>query len=56
VAKVDIPQGVIITEETLSVKRPGTGIEPRYLDMIIGRRVKVVVKQNEIITKDKLSG
>ena len=50
VAKVDIPEGAIVTEDMLDVKRPGTGIEPRYIDMIIGKKAKEDIKKDEIIS------
>ncbi len=50
VAKVDIPKGVIITGEMLDIKRPGTGIEPKYLGEIMGRAAEVTIKKDEIIT------
>jgi len=31
VAKVDISEGTVITGDMLDVKRPGTGIEPKYM-------------------------
>ena len=40
VAKKDILKGEIITENMLEIKRPGTGIEPKYLDKIIRRKAK----------------
>lgn len=45
VAKVDIPEGTIITENMLDVKRPGTGIEPKYMERIIGASVKGNIKR-----------
>ena len=53
-AKVDIPEGVIITQEMLDIKRPGTGIEPRNLDIVIGRRAKRNIKPGELITFAKV--
>jgi len=50
VAKVDISKGAIITEDMLDVKRPGTGIEPKYLKFIIGRKTKEDIKKDEIIS------
>ena len=49
VAKVDIPKGTIITEEKLSLKRPGYGIEPKYVDILIGRKAKKDVEEGEPI-------
>jgi N-acetylneuraminate synthase/N,N'-diacetyllegionaminate synthase len=50
VAKVDILKGTVITEDMLDVKRPGTGIEPRYLEMIIGKGAKIDIKKDDLIT------
>jgi sialic acid synthase SpsE len=32
------------------VKRPGTGIEPRYMEMNIGKRAKIDIKKEDLIT------
>jgi N,N'-diacetyllegionaminate synthase len=50
VARVDIPQGTIITKEMLALKRPGTGLEPKHLGEIIERAAKVAIKRDELIT------
>ena len=50
VAKVDIPEGAIITEEMLDIKRPGTGIVPKYFDFIVGMRAKKDIKKSNIVT------
>jgi N,N'-diacetyllegionaminate synthase len=49
VAGVDIPQGTIITEQMLATKRPGTGLEPRHIDMVIGRKTRKSIKANELV-------
>ncbi len=54
VAKVDIPEGTIITEEMLDVKRPGIGIEPGHIEEIIGATAKVDIKRNDVITWSKI--
>ncbi|MBA7481332.1 N,N'-diacetyllegionaminic acid synthase [subsurface metagenome] len=56
VAKVDIPQETIITEGMLDIRRPGTGLEPKYLGKIIGRTAEATIKKDEIITISKLRG
>ena len=33
----------------LDVKRPGTGIEPKYMREIIGKRVKAHINKDELI-------
>ena len=54
VAKVDIPEGAIVTKEMLDVKRPGIGIEPRHIEEIIGATAKVDIKKNDRITWSKI--
>lgn len=52
VAKVDIPRGTVIKEDMLDVKRPGTGIEPKYLTTVIGRRVRRNIGRGEMVGWD----
>lgn len=46
-ADCDIPKGAVITENMLACKRPGTGIAPEFLDIIIGRAARRDIKNNE---------
>jgi N-acetylneuraminate synthase/N,N'-diacetyllegionaminate synthase len=55
VAGRDIPAGTIITEAMLAIKRPGTGIEPKRLATIIGRKTKTIIRRDELIDLRKLS-
>ena len=50
VARVDIPEGVIITQEMLDIRRPGTGIEPGNLGKVVGKRAKSNIRSGELIT------
>jgi len=54
VAAVDIPQGAIITDDMLAAKRPGTGISPRHVKALVGRKVVVSIKKDELITWDRV--
>jgi len=54
VAKVDIPKGTKITKDMLDIKRPGTGIEPKYLKKIIGRVAKKDIFKDEVIYWEKI--
>ncbi|WP_255695519.1 SAF domain-containing protein [Thiomicrorhabdus immobilis] len=47
----DIDAGEIITAEHVKSIRPGFGIEPKYLDLLIGRRVKQSVRKGQAVTK-----
>lgn len=54
VAKEDISQGATITEDMLIVKRPGTGIEPKHLKEIIGKKALKPIKKDELITWEQV--
>lgn len=49
-AAKDIPKGTLITKAMLAVKRPGTGISPKYWKIIIGRKTKADIKKDEMIS------
>lgn len=50
IAKCDVPAGKIITKDMLIVKRPGYGISPKFVDIVVGRTAKVDIKADEWIT------
>ena len=50
VAKVDIPKGTIIKAGMITCKRPGTGIYPKYMDMVIGSNAQVDIKADTTLT------
>ena len=54
VARVNIPKGTVITEAMLDIKRPGTGIEPKYIDKVIGAVARQRIQQGEPLTMSKL--
>lgn len=49
VANKDIKKGETITEKKLSLKRPGTGISPKYLDFILGKKAKRNIKYDQLL-------
>lgn len=49
VAAKDIENGKIIEIDDIDFKRPGTGISPKYLNFVIGKRAKRDIKYDEII-------
>jgi len=54
IAKVKINKGEIITREKLTFKRPGTGIPPSKIDLIIGSIALEDLKEDEILTFNKI--
>lgn len=51
VAAKEIPKGKIIKREDLTFKRPGTGIEPKYVDFLVGKMAKNTIKYDSLIEK-----
>lgn len=54
VAKRDIHMGDVLTEGDLAIKRPGIGIEPRYLDLILQMKAKVLIQRDRVIQWDMI--
>lgn len=54
VAKHDIKKGEIIREDILTFKRPGTGIVPKFIDELIGKRIKHDMHTDEQIKWDDI--
>ncbi len=46
----DMKKGEIITEKDLMPKRPGTGINPRFMDIVVGRKVLCDLSEDTILT------
>ena len=54
VARVRIAKGTVIREDMLDFKRPGTGLRPRDLGKIVGKKTKKSIEADELITFEKL--
>lgn len=50
VAKAEIPQGTRIKADLLTTKRPGYGIKPKFLPLVVGRIARVTIQADEVIT------
>lgn len=53
-ADVNIPKGAEITKEMIKIVRPGIGIHPKYLSLIIGKEAKTDITEDEVITWDTI--
>ena len=49
-AAVDIPEGSVIIREMLTVKRPGYGIRPKHLPILLGRKAQKDIEADSWIT------
>lgn len=54
VAAADLPAGARLEERMIGVKRPGTGIAPRHLPLVLGRRLARDLRRDELLTWDVL--
>ena len=48
----DMKAGEKITENDIMPKRPGTGISPKYTDIVLGREVKRDLEEDTVLTWD----
>lgn len=55
VAAKDIPKGTLITKEMITIKRPGTGIQPKFIDKVIGRKAKKNIHCDEVLKWEMIS-
>ena len=49
VAAQTIPSGKIVERHMLAVKRPGTGLPPAQLDLIVGRKTRVEIREGTLL-------
>tara|TARA_B100000315_G_scaffold260775_1_gene325089 strand:- start:4008 stop:6392 length:2385 start_codon:yes stop_codon:yes gene_type:complete len=49
-ARIDIPKGKIVTSDSVTIKGPGGGLQPRYIDIVIGRIARRSLKADHPIT------
>ena len=52
VSTMDIKKGVQITKEMLTCKRPGTGLYPEMMNMVVGSVAKIDIKEDTVITRE----
>jgi len=46
IAAVDIAQGTVIERDMLVTKRPGLGIPPKFIDVVVGRRAVAAITKD----------
>jgi sialic acid synthase SpsE len=46
----DLPAGTVLEPDMITVKRPGFGIAPKHLELVIGRPLKADVEADDILT------
>lgn len=56
VSAVDIAAGEELSEQMLTYKRPGVGISPKDINLVIGQRAVCAIPADTVITRDMLEG
>lgn len=54
IAKQNIAIGETITEDILTYKRPGTGISPSEIVNVLGKKAKVAIKEDDLISYEMI--
>jgi len=52
VASKDISKGTLISKNIIAIKRPGTGLPPSFLEHIIGKKAKIDILKDSILTDE----
>jgi N-acetylneuraminate synthase/N,N'-diacetyllegionaminate synthase len=55
VAAVNIPAGTVISEDMLTMKRPGTGFGAEAIDLFVGRKARGQIEADTILTLEMVS-
>ena len=50
----NMKKGEVIRKEDLIPKRPGTGISPKYSDIVLGRVLKMDLEEDTVLTWDMI--
>jgi N-acetylneuraminate synthase len=53
-ASRDIPAGEVLSADNVRIVRPGHGLAPKYLDMVLGRTARHGIARGEPITWEKI--
>ena len=51
-AATEIPATTVITRDMLTVKRPGFGIKPKHIELVVGRTARIDIEVDDAITWD----
>jgi len=54
VSITDIPKGTVITQQMIGIKKPGTGIPPSKLQVVLGKKTKCNIQKDNLISENDL--
>jgi sialic acid synthase SpsE len=50
----DLPSGTVLEPDMLTTKRPGFGVAPKHLELVLGRELRQAVEEDDILTWEML--
>lgn len=50
----DLKQGEIITSDVLDIRRPGSGLAPKFFDKVLGKKVKTDISKNSPLLQEMI--
>jgi N-acetylneuraminate synthase/N,N'-diacetyllegionaminate synthase len=50
IAARDLPAGTVLEPAMVTIKRPGSGIAPKHLELVLGRELRTDVEADDVIT------
>ncbi len=56
VSVADIPSGSVITADMLGIKKPGTGIAPKFFQSVVGRQAARTIPSDTVLLETDLIG
>ncbi len=54
ITKEVIEKGMVFTRDNLKIARPGSGIHPKYLDIILGRKAKINIDKEDLLSWENI--
>jgi len=54
VAAKDIAEGEVVTREHIDIKRPGTGISPKMVEVVVGRVARKEISADDVLSWDSV--
>lgn len=55
VAARDLPEGAELAGDDLALRRPGTGLAPSFLPLLVGRRLRRALAEGDLVSLDALA-
>ena len=51
----DVSAGTVLNDKLIGIKRPGTGMSPKYFDWVLGKKINCDLKKDQILSIEDLA-